>query len=184
MSPFLITYVLLWVLVAALSVGVFALYHHFGQMYLNSREGRAGQGPEVNTVVPALSGTDLHGEEVAIPPPNQPSLLVFVTTNCRLCSDLLEDVRNFAEQRDDLQTVVIYGDPPSRVAARVNGLGSVATVISDPKRSISARYRIQAAPFLVAVDSEGVVQTKGIINNRDGLEYGADALARPRTTTA
>ena len=41
MSLFEFTYIALWLLVVVLAVGVYALYYHFGEMYLTSPEGRA-----------------------------------------------------------------------------------------------------------------------------------------------
>ena len=36
----LVSYAALWALVLAIAVGLLALYRHFGEMYLTSREGR------------------------------------------------------------------------------------------------------------------------------------------------
>ena len=55
-GPLLGSYIALWILVAVLSVAVFALYHHFGQMYLNSREGRETQGPDLGATPPESMG--------------------------------------------------------------------------------------------------------------------------------
>ena len=41
----LVSYAALWALVLAIAVGLLALYRHFGEMYLTSREGRVTQDP-------------------------------------------------------------------------------------------------------------------------------------------
>jgi methylamine dehydrogenase accessory protein MauD len=175
-TVFLASYIVLWVLVVVIFVGLFALYNHFGEMYLNSREGRADQGPGVDQAAPGATATDLRGIKVTVPEPSFPTLVVFTTTSCPLCADLVPTVQEFATRKEWLKTIVVCGDDRNAVAAWADGLSNVATVIPDPGRAIAAKYRVDATPFLVAVDQSGVVRTKGIINGETGLEFGARAL--------
>jgi methylamine dehydrogenase accessory protein MauD len=175
-TALLISYVVLWLLVAALTVAVFALYHHFGQMYLSSREGRARDGPELHRQVKPAKVRDLQGREVRVPRPAVPTMLFYATTNCPLCTELLPALRDVAVREADIETVVVCGDEPPAVAAWADGLSSAAVVVPDGDRALATRYRINATPFLVLIDRDGVVRGKGIVNGRDGLEQAVERL--------
>jgi methylamine dehydrogenase accessory protein MauD len=175
-TALLITYILLWLLVAALTVAVFALYHHFGQMYLSSREGRAHDGPDLHRQVKAAKVRDLDGNEVRVPRPAVATMLFYATTNCPLCNELLPALKEVAAREADIDTVVVCGDEPPAVSAWADGLASAAIVVPDGNRAIATRYRINATPFLVLIDRDGIVRGKGIVNGRDGLEQAVQRL--------
>ena len=176
-SIFVISYIILWFVVVTLFIGVFALYHHFGQMYLNTREGRANQGPALLDAPGALIVSDVRGASITLPQPRIPTLVLFATTRCPLCKDLLPAVSDFAQSQSQIETVVVCGDERDAVLKWVgDDVPTVATVIPDAHHSIAARYRISATPFLVAIDGRGRVQMKGIINDDEGLKYGARVL--------
>ena len=172
----LVTYILLWILVAALTVAVFALYHHFGQMYLSTREGRAREGPELHREIKPATARDLAGREVRIPRPAVATMLFYATTNCPLCTELLPALKEVAAREADIETVVVCGAAPPAVADWADGLSTAAVVVPDGNRALATRYRINATPFLVLIDRDGVVQGKGIVNGRGGLEQAVRAL--------
>jgi methylamine dehydrogenase accessory protein MauD len=177
----LVTYVLLWLLVAALTVAVFALYHHFGEMYLSSREGRSRDGPELHRTIKPATVRDLAGEDVRVPRPAVPTMLLYATTNCPLCTELVPALTEVAAREQDIETVVVCGDEPPAVAAWADGLSSAAVVVPDGNRALATRYRINATPFLVLIDRDGVVRAKGIVNGRDGLEQAVQRLEAAHT---
>jgi methylamine dehydrogenase accessory protein MauD len=177
----LVTYILLWILLAALTVAVFALYHHFGEMYLSSREGRARDGPELHRAIKPATVRDLAGEEVRVPRPAVATMLFYATTNCPLCTDLLPALTEVAARERDIETVVVCGNEPPAVAAWADGLSSAAVVVPDGNRALATRYRINATPFLVLIDRDGVVRGKGIVNGRDGLEQAVQRLEAAHT---
>lgn len=174
-TPFLVSYIALWLLVGILIVAVFALYHHFGQMYLNSREGREAHGPDPLQPLAAIDGIDVDGFPTSLPDIGRPTFLLFATTDCPLCTDLFPAINDFAERRSDIAMAVVCGGDREEVAEWARGLSDVVTVVPDPRQRLAARYRIGITPFLVAVDREGVVQMRGIVNSLAGLERGAQA---------
>jgi thiol-disulfide isomerase/thioredoxin len=172
-GPLLGTYIALWVLVGVLSVAVFALYHHFGEMYLNSREGRERQGPDRFAPVYRLSVRDVLGKDVEIPTEGKASYLVFASTDCDFCAKLRPELIQLAREHEDLALCVICAGHPEAVQRWADGLHRIAHVIPDPDQRIAARYQVTIAPFVVGVNSDGIVQTKGLVNDREGLRFYA-----------
>lgn len=172
-TPHLVSYILLWLLVLTLLVAVFALYHHFGTMYMTSREGREDQGPRPGRQIDAFTATDTRGREHAFPALDQPMLLVFASTSCSICAQLRDGLRRIAAARPQLSVVVLCDGHPRGVAAWAEDLPADVTVIPDPRARRSARMGVSILPFSVAVGSDGHVRAVGIVNDFDGLELAA-----------
>jgi thiol-disulfide isomerase/thioredoxin len=163
-GPVLVSYIVLWVLMLALAVSVFALYHHFGQLYLNSREGRDQQGPANDKPLRRTTMRDVFGRSLGLPGVGLPNLIVFMSTSCPLCNELRPDLERFASVHDEVDTIIVCGGERDSVEEWAGTLNNLARVIPDPGQRIAARYRIGVLPFYVGVDEEGIVQAKGIVN--------------------
>lgn len=171
------SYVVLWILVAIFAVALLALYHHFGEMYLNSREGRDRQGPDVGTVLGSAQLVGVDGGTIALPPA-RPALLLFMSTDCKLCGRLRDVIAEFAERHDELETLVVCAGQASQVrewAARIEGRLPVGI---DPQHRLAARYKIGMTPFVVGARGDGTVVLRGLFNDIDGLELAAEQLER------
>jgi hypothetical protein len=81
----------------------------------------------------------------------------------------------FVQEHDDIEPVVICAGEPEKVRAWAGDLSEVTRVVADPRQRVTARYRIGVMPFVVAADDAGVVRAKGIVNDRNALEYLAAA---------
>jgi hypothetical protein len=179
---YLVTYVLLWVVVVIQGVGVFALYHHFGQMYLNSRDGRAAQGPEIGTALRHLRLRDTRGTARSLPSSGRATILVFASTTCAVCESLRNEMKSVSV--DDTTTgvfVICAGNEPA-VQEWATGLSAAVTVIPDPRNRLAAQFGIGITPFLVAADSAGIVRMRGLVNDAGAIESVADELLETQTT--
>lgn len=166
---FLASYVALWLLVVALAVAVLALYNHFGRMYLSSREGRAAQGPAVGATVSRFTAAALDGGDVAVPG-GRPLLLLLASTDCPECARLTSPLQDLAlRHEDELDVVILCGGPSRRVAEWARGLGRPLRVIPDRNFRRAAALGVGITPFLVGLDGDGVVRTKGLVNGADGV---------------
>jgi AhpC/TSA family len=174
-TALLVSYIALWVLVLVLAVGLFALYHHFGELYLNSRDGRASQGPELQKPLRRANVRATSGTYVDLPSTGVPTVLLFADTDCRLCEELIPDVRRLAGDRTDVALSVVCGGAEPRVQEWARDLSTEVPVVPDPGQVLTARYGIALTPFAVAVDANGTVKNKGIVNDGDGLSYFVDA---------
>jgi hypothetical protein len=175
---FLVSYVLLWVLVAVLFAGVFALYHHFGQMYLTSRGGRAEQGPAEGAFFLPIEGAVIGGDSVVIPHAERAALVVFASTSCPLCGKLRAGMVRAARSHPEVDLIVACAGPPRMVRAWSSDMDGAVQVIADPRGRIASRYRVGALPFAIAVGNDGKVRWRGLVNDDDGLDMAIqDATA-------
>lgn len=176
----LASYVALWVVVIVQSIALFALYHHFGEMYLTSREGRANQGPKVTSAMKRVRVPDITGTSRVVPSAETPTLMVFASTTCSLCDKMRPDVARFAENQPDVETVIICAGNVTSVRRWANGLGDLP-VIPDPGHRIAASYGVGLLPYCIGTDFGGIVRAKGVVNNRQGLEAMAEEMLAPHT---
>jgi len=83
--------IVLWMLVILEALALFALYQHFGEMYLTTREGRQSQGPSVGSPLKRVDATDISGVARGLPTQSRPAFLLFASTSCPLCERLRPD---------------------------------------------------------------------------------------------
>lgn len=166
-----------------MAIAIFALYHHFGQMYLNSREGRETQGPSQGEPLKPMATEDVMGAPLDLPLYGTPTLVVFTGVNCPLCARLRPDLEAFTRAQQRLETIIICTGEPASVREWAGCLTEVARVIPDPDYRIAARYGVGLTPFLVSTDSDGVVRVSSLVNDREGLELAAEAALRGRLMT-
>lgn len=170
-TPLLVSHVALWVLVIAEAIALLALYRHFGEMYLNSREGRSVQGPDVDSVPKHLMVTDVAGRTISLPAGERPRLLLFASTDCKLCDRIRDELPAVTEAVDGGEIVVVCAGHAASVrtwAAKI--ADDVAAVVPDPGYRVATAYGVGLTPFLVGVGPDGAVRTKGIANDRVALE--------------
>jgi methylamine dehydrogenase accessory protein MauD len=152
----LASYLVLWCLVAALTVVVIALIRQIGLLHLRLAPTGAldiGEGPALGE----------HAPRMPVVAPGQEALVLFGSESCALCRALLPAAAALARAEPGLAVVVTSASasfaadvPPPAV-----GLADVATV---------AAYRVRATPFAVYLDPNGVVGAKGIVNTLEQLE--------------
>lgn len=162
----IVSYVVLWVAVAVLLVMVFALLRHVGVLHgrLDALaavvpEADVEEGPELGSTAP-LQGRLGYGRAPM-------TLVAFVAEGCELSAAVVPALRVVDKQ---------YGD-----AVRV-------VELSLGSRTIGAfeAFKVEATPFVVAVDREGVVRAKGRSRSLAQLEdlvasAGAAALAAAKS---
>jgi hypothetical protein len=181
---FWFSYVLLWVLLAVVALGVLALYHHFGQAYVASREGRASQGPAEGTQLRRAEATGLDGAPVLLPPRGSPALLVFTSTTCRVCESMRLELIQVAREEFGVPVYVFCQGSPGAVRQWAGKLGDVATVVADQRLRITTRYEVAMTPFAIAVDATSTVRARGIVNDADGLRLFTSAAQATQTAQA
>jgi thiol-disulfide isomerase/thioredoxin len=190
MSGFwLASYLALWALVLILAAGFVALFHHFGQMYMNTREGRASHGPEVDAVLRSMATTTVGGEALTIPVEATPTVIVVSDTTCPLCRQLQPALSEIAGELDGEAEIVVLcsGRNEQDVAAWGEDLSAMVRLVSDRRGKLAASLGIGITPFVVAVDQSGIVRGRGLVNDLIGLrEAAADAagMARRQLSTA
>lgn len=176
-SLFVASYAILWVVVLVEALAIFAIYHHFAELYLVSREGRASQGPAIGKQLPPLLATSQTGSPQTLPRKRQPTLLVFTSTTCKICERLKEDLGRFAGRRRDVDLCVLCAGTENEVKSWSSTLPDVIGVFPDRGYKLAASLSIGLTPFVVGLDDEGVVRVRGLVNEEFGLDWATEEIA-------
>lgn len=149
-----------------------AIMRQLGGIILQLRPARLGEvehdeGPEV-------------GLEVNIPGllEGRAAIILFLSTECRICTPLLPAIRVVARRYQDLEvlTIVAGDDDEERDRfARESGVQSRSDLLG-----LDRDWNIPGTPFAVAIDREGRVHARGVANSLDQLESLAESLTRGR----
>lgn len=174
MTPIAVNFALLWLVILALSVAVFALARQVG--VLHERVAPAGAllgsaGPGVGEQSPRLEVHALAGNPVTIGgslPAGKALLLLFVSQTCPICKKLIPIALDFGiSERLD---VLFVGD-----ADLAEQKSLVARFGIDERRFVNGpevgmTYRVDKLPYAVLLDERGVISAKGLVNSREHFE--------------
>lgn len=180
MSPlFLLSYAVLWLLVMALSVAVYVLLRHEGQLLIKSKSVRENQGPDIGSPLPQFNLRDYSGTRLDISAnPGRPTLIVLAVENCQLCERALPALRDVAMERsDELNTTFVYPGTSADFERLRHNLTSLTRVVHDPRKSVIRRLRVTHTPFGILVDPYGVVLKKAILNDRSNVDWLLEPLS-------
>lgn len=172
-SFFWITYAVQWLFIVVLVVMVLLLYRQFGLM-LMSGSGRANLGGlDIGKPAPALPlqmidepGTPVftwNGSEDGAHPNR---IVLLANPQCPICEGLWSapDLERLATARGDLQWLWI--DSRSRSAPRPTGW---SFAISEDNSAADA-MDVPVFPFAYAIDSDGIIAAKRLVNTADDLD--------------
>lgn len=170
----LASYFALWVVVLVLAVAVLALGRQIGLLHyrLPPSVARMGSpGPKVGEVVPPLEERDLSGAEVTLGSNRgKNTLLVFLTSGCEACDEVAPGVRSVAKsERAHTETIIVALEAPEtfdRSFLTRHKLDDLPVIVSY---DVGDDLGVPAAPYALLVDAEGVLRTKGTVNNLDQL---------------
>lgn len=176
MDPLVVSQILSWLVILALSLTVLALVRQIGVLHervapLGALTTRTAVG--VGDAAPVLEVADLEGRKVRLGGrrvDGRSQLLLFVSPVCPMCKKLLGAVRSFAASERQGVSIVLVGDGDRASHAalvaehRLEGLPLVLSPI------VGLTLGIGKLPHAVLIDAEGVVRSSGIVNSREHLE--------------
>jgi hypothetical protein len=113
---------------------------------------------------PAWSLADPAGHAHTSPPARPLQLVVFADHSLKSFPSVVEGLRDLLAG-DDPPEVVLLLRRPNAIAApvlRELGLAGVAVLTGSP--SLYARYNVRVGPFLIFVDSAGLVRASSLVN--------------------
>lgn len=177
----LISNLILWILVVALSVIVFALARQVG--ILHERVAPAGallptNGPKVGELTEQMKIADLRGDEITVggvDPSGTTTMVMFLSPTCPVCKNLVPTVRSLAS-REKLRLVFASdGDTAERHLAYSKDLG-LDTYPYVLSQSLGLTYAVSKLPFAVLIGSDGILKSKGLVNTREHLESLIEAM--------
>jgi len=175
----------LWVVVLALIVVVFALARQIGVLF--ERVSPMGalvndSGPKIGDTTPVYTLPNLNGGVVSIgPKPSRSTLVFFLSPTCPVCKKLLPILRSVKTDEAAWLDVVLASDGEEdkhkRFITNAN-LSSFPYVVST---ELGLAYRVSRLPFAVLLDEKGTIKAKGLVNNREQLEslFNASEMGVP-----
>ena len=174
MEALAISNFILWIVVVALLLVVFALARQIGVLY--ERVSPMGalmmdSGPKVGDSAPVFALSDLDGRPVNVGAPSPRStLLFFVSPTCPVCKKLLPVVKSAAVSERRWLSIVLASDGDAAEHRRFvqrAGLGDFPYVLSQ---ELGITFHVSKLPYAVLLDEHGVVRAKGLVNSREQLE--------------
>ncbi len=173
----LVSYGILWVLVIALSLLVFALARQVG--VLHERVAPAGalmptSGPKVGEMTDVMSLRDLGEHALTIGGADADglaTLVLFISPTCPVCKSLVPTARSLASHESRRMRLVFAsdGDKTEQHVAYVKDLGieDYPYIVSQ---ALGMAYAVSKLPFAVLIGSDGALKSKGLVNTREHLE--------------
>jgi len=174
MTSLTISNALLWVLMLAVIVALWALARQVGILY--ERVAPMGAlmtdaGPKLGEAAPRFELPALNGMTVTIGGERPKShLLFFLSTTCPVCKKLLPVLKSASQVERDWLDVVLASDGEAIEHLgfiRQQKLQQFPYVLSA---DLGMTYRVSRLPYAVLIDQRGVIRAKGLINTREHLE--------------
>jgi methylamine dehydrogenase accessory protein MauD len=168
-----VSLVLLWLVVIALGIVVFALARQIGVLF--ERVAPMGAlitdgGPKIGEAASRMEVMTLGGQRLAVGTGGRSMLLFFLSPTCPVCKKLLPILKSASKAEKAWLDVVLASDgerPKHEAFIRQQSLEAFPYILST---DLGMSYRVNRLPFAVLIDGDGIVRAKGLVNNREQLE--------------
>ena len=171
----MISYLSLWILVALLFFAVLTLARQVG--ILHRRLGPTGarmtnMGLAIGEPAPQIDTLDLNGREVTLGSArNRPTLMLFFTTTCSTCAELTPAIRSlYQSERNKLDIILVSMFSDEKETRSFLKRHKLTALFCTNALRVAIDYQVNNPPYGILIDSGGVVQAKGIVNNAEHLE--------------
>lgn len=173
-TALVVAVVVLWLLVIALTIAVFALARQIGVLY--ERVAPMGalmldDGPAVGDEAPLFNLASLDGSRVDIGrPSNRGELVFFLSPTCPVCKKLIPVLRSIREAEQGWLDIILASDGDEsrqRTFYEKAKLSDFRYVLST---DLGMAYKVGKLPYAVLLGADGRVRAKGLINSREQLE--------------
>lgn len=184
-TALVVSNLVLWVAVVALSLTVLALLRQVG--VLHERVAPAGAmmpaaGPQVGVAAPALALRDWRDAAVQVggaAPDRKATLILFVSPTCPLCKTMLPIVESiFRRERGWLRLVFASDGTRAEHEAFVAEQPLLRAHPYVLSADLGLTYQVGKLPYGVLIDGEGVLRGRGLVNTREHVESLFEAMER------
>lgn len=170
----LVAVVVLWIMVVALTIAVFALARQIGVLY--ERVAPMGalmldEGPKVGDIAPAFNLTTLAGTRIQVGAAGPHSALIFfVSPTCPVCKKLVPVLRSIAQDESTWLRIVLASDGDEGKQRAFYAQAKLADFPYVLSSDLGLAFKVAKLPYAVLLDEHGRVRAKGLINSREQLE--------------
>lgn len=164
----------LWVVVLALLVAVFALARQVGILY--ERVAPMGalmidSGPAVGEAAPRFDLPSLGGGSISVGAAAEHSqLLFFLSPTCPVCKKLLPILKSIAVAESSWLRIVFASDGEQDEHAAFRNRAGIEAFPYLLSSELGMAFRVGKLPYAVLLDEAGRVRAKGLVNSREQLE--------------
>ncbi len=140
----MISYLLLWVTVLALGFSVVALLRQIGVLHTRIAPMGvhfAGEGPELDQPAPMMPTVDYSASPY--------TLLAFTSPTCEICATLKPALQRLSKGYAEIDLNIVDHDTDA---------------------STFADFKVRSTPYLIAIDADGIVRSRGVANTLDQVE--------------
>lgn len=174
MTSLTISNALLWVLMLAVIVALWALARQVGILYERIAPMGAlmtDAGPKLGEAAPRFDLPALNGATVAIGGERAKSqLLFFLSPTCPVCKKLLPVLKSSAQAEREWLDVIVASDGDSTQHLAFYGAAGLQQFPYVLSADLGMTYRVSRLPYAVLLDERGVIRAKGLINSREHLD--------------
>jgi len=174
----LASYLVLWALVAGLTVIVLAFVRQLGVLYASlSRDGIMlsphREGPPIGSTVGALLVKDARdGDKIEIPASSQPlTFLLFVSESCLMCRRAVRDTCEVLQGREDVVLVLISNSSDGTPDFLLEVRGTMRCVVDA---QLAAIFGVESEPYGLLLSSTGLVLGHQGINHAGHVQQLLD----------
>jgi len=166
--------VILWILVVALVIVVFALARQVGVLY--ERVAPAGAlmintQLKVGDAAPRIAVESLTGNQFEVGDvQGNPQLLFFLAPDCPICKSLIPVLKSMQRAEANVNILLLSdGDTVEAHESYVvtERLQQFEYALSE---AVGRSYGVGKLPYAVLIDERGVIASLGIVNSREHLE--------------
>lgn len=174
-----ISYVVLWVVVAVLCATTVALARQVGLLHL--RLGPRGalelddEGPALGRALDPVRATELSGDAITIAARGEAQLLLFVSPGCPVCDQVLPAAAALG-RGGELAPYVLVDADAAEAATMLEVRRVPAPVVAAAQ--LARDLEVPGTPYALVLDREGIVRAKGTVNNLEQVEGLADTALR------
>lgn len=133
-------------------------------------------GPELGTHTPVASVTTINNVTLKLDSdPEQNTLLLFLSTHCPHCVVVARSLSEFAADAPE-RIIVVFGTAEAGKLdefLKEHRLSSLPVVVSPETR---AAFGVVGVPYGFALDRQGIIRGKGVVNNNDHLDSLANTF--------
>ncbi len=174
MEGLIVSNILLWALLIALSFAVMGLVRQIG--VLHSRLAPTGalmvdKGVAVNEPAPQVTAADRHGRPVNFGYTGEKTqLLFFLSPTCPICKSLLPAIKSIAKNQAHRLDVVYVSDGDMDAQQKLISEHRLEDVTYVVGPEVGMTYQIGKLPYAALIDNSGVLRAKGLVNSREHLD--------------
>jgi methylamine dehydrogenase accessory protein MauD len=174
MTSLMISNALLWVLMLAVIVALWALARQVGILY--ERVAPMGAlvtdaGPKLGELAPQFELPALNGTTVTLGGEHPRSQLIFfLSPTCPVCKKLLPVLKSASQAEREWLDVILASDGEATEHLSFYGSAKLQQFPYVLSADLGMTYRVSRLPYAVLLDERGVIRAKGLINSREHLE--------------